>query len=257
MAYDYDSFMEDIFKLTTIDLTFYKQVQMKRRIDALINKSNLGGYEGYMAALKKDKKLLNEFVEYITINVSEFYRNPEQWDILTKKVIPGLIEKYGTNLNIWSAACSTGDEPYSLVMALSEFIPLDKIKINATDISDEVIGKAKVGLYSEKSIANVPKKYKDKYFIKNGPFYQISDDIKKCVNFKHHNLLKDNYLKGQHLIVCRNVLIYFTEEAKDGIFRKYYDSLVDGGVLFIGSTEQILKYKEMGYKRNDSFFYQK
>lgn len=257
MAYDYDSFMEDIFKLTTIDLTFYKQVQMKRRIDALINKSNLGGYEGYMAALKKDKKLLNEFVEYITINVSEFYRNPEQWDILTKKVIPGLIEKYGTNLNIWSAACSTGDEPYSLVMALSEFIPLDKIKINATDISDEVIGKAKVGLYSEKSIANVPKKYKDKYFIKNGPFYQISDDIKKCVEFRKHNLLKDKFFTDYNLIVCRNVLIYFTEEAKDETFSKFYDSLAKGGMLFIGSTEQIINYKQIGYIRKSNFFYEK
>ena len=257
MAYDYDSFMGDIFKLTKIDLTFYKQVQMKRRIDALISKSKVGGYEEYMNELKADKKLLNEFVEYITINVSEFYRNPEQWVILTEKVIPDLIKKFGTNLNIWSAACSTGDEPYSLVMALSQFMPLSKIKINATDISDEVIGKAKIGLYSEKSISNVPKAYKDKYFIKNGPVYQISDEIKKCVTFKHHNLLKDDYLKGQHLIVCRNVLIYFTEDAKDGIFRKYYDSLANGGILFIGSTEQILKYKDMGYTRYDSFFYQK
>lgn len=257
MAYDYDSFMGDIFKLTSIDLTFYKQIQMKRRIDALITKSKVGGYEEYMSCLKSDKKLLNEFVEYITINVSEFYRNPEQWQILTTRVFPELIEKFGKDLKIWSAACSTGDEPYSLVMALSEFVPLNRIRINATDISDEVISKAKIGLYSEKSIANVPKAYRDKYFVKNGPVYQISDEIKKCVTFRHHNLLKDDYLKSQHLIVCRNVLIYFTEDAKDEIFRKYYDSLAAGGILFIGSTEQILKYKDIGYSRYDSFFYQR
>jgi len=257
MAYEYEAFMADIYKLTQIDLTFYKQVQMKRRIDALINKSKIGGYEQYMAALKADKKLLNEFVEYITINVSEFYRNPDQWKILTERVFPELISKFGSNLKIWSAACSTGDEPYSLVMALSEFVPLNKIKIQASDISDEVISKAKIGLYSEKSIANVPKKYKDKYFIKNGPVYQISDEIKNCVSFRHHNLLKDDYLKEQHLIVCRNVLIYFTEEAKDEIFGKYYKSLAEGGILFIGSTEQILRYKEIGYSRYDSFFYKK
>ena len=257
MAYDYDAFMKDIFKLTGIDLTFYKQNQMKRRIDALISKSNYKNYEEYYAVIKTDKKQLAEFVEYITINVSEFYRNPEQWEILTKRVFPELIKKYGTNLNIWSAACSTGDEPYSLVMALSEFVPLNKIKITATDISDEVVGKAKIGLYSDKSIVNVPDKYKKEYFIQNGPVYQISDKIKNCVTFKHHNLLKDDFLKNQHLIVCRNVLIYFTEDAKDEIFRKYYNSLTEGGILFIGSTEQILRYKDIGYKRYDSFFYQK
>ena len=97
----------------------------------------------------------------------------------------------------------------------------------------------------------------EEFFTKNGNFYQISDNVKKCVTFKQHNLLKDPYPTGMHLIVCRNVLIYFTEEAKDEIFEKYYRSLADKGVLFIGSTEQILKYKEIGYKRMDSFFYRK
>ncbi|MCR5399255.1 MAG: protein-glutamate O-methyltransferase CheR [Lachnospiraceae bacterium] len=256
-AYDYEAFMQDIFKLTKIDLTFYKQAQMKRRIDTLITKSPHKDYQAFVGALKTDKKALDEFVEYITINVSEFYRNPEQWEILTKRVFPMLIEQFGTNLNIWSAACSTGDEPYSLVMALSEFVPLNKIRITATDISDEVVAKAKIGLYGEKSIANVPDKYKREYFVQNGPAYQISDKIKNCVTFKKHNLLKDEFFKKQHLIVCRNVLIYFTEEAKDEIFAKYYDSLADGGVLFIGSTEQIMRYKDIGYKRLDSFYYQR
>lgn len=255
--YDYEAFMKDIFKLTKIDLTFYKQAQMQRRIDTHISKSPYKDYQEYAGALAKDKKMLDEFVEYITINVSEFYRNPEQWEILTKRVFPDLIKKFGSNLNIWSAACSTGDEPYSLAMALSEFVPLNKIRITATDISDEVVAKAKIGLYGEKSVANVPANYKKEYFTQNGPAYQISDKIKNCITFKKHNLLKDEFPKNQHLIVCRNVLIYFTEEAKDEIFTKYYQSLADGGVLFIGSTEQIMKYKDIGYKRLDSFFYQR
>lgn len=255
--YDYEAFMQDILRLTKIDLTFYKQTQMKRRIDTHISKSPYKDYEEYVGELKKNKKALDEFVEYITINVSEFYRNPDQWEILTKRIFPMLIEKFGTNLNIWSAACSTGDEPYSLAMALSEFVPLNKIKITATDISDEVVAKAKIGLYGEKSVANVPAKYKKEYFTQNGPAYQISDKIKNCITFKKHNLLKDDFFKNQHLIVCRNVLIYFTEEAKDEIFSKYYQSLAPGGVLFIGSTEQIMKYKDIGYNRLDSFFYQR
>ena len=257
MVYDYEYFIKEVEKLTQIDLSAYKQNQMKRRIDALITKHKIDGYEPYVRVLKTDKVKYDEFVDYITINVSEFYRNPEQWKFLSEKVFPELVKDFGQTLKIWSAACSTGDEPYSLVMALSDFVPLNRIQIMATDINDQVIEKAKIGLYSEKSIASVPEDKKKEFFTKNGNFYQISDKIKKCVTFKQHNLLKDPYPTGMHLIVCRNVLIYFTEEAKDEIFEKYYRSLADNGVLFIGSTEQILKYKEIGYKRMDSFFYRK
>ena len=257
MAYDYEYFIKEVEKLTQIDLSAYKQNQMKRRNDALITKHKIDGYESYIRTLKTDKDKFEEFVDYITINVSEFYRNPEQWKYLKEKVFPGLIKDFGQTLKIWSAACSTGDEPYSLVMALSDFVPLNRIQIMATDINWQVIEKAKIGLYSEKSIASVPEDKKKKFFTQNGKFYQISDEVKKCVTFKEHNLLKDPYPKDMHLIVCRNVLIYFTEEAKDEVFQKYYNSLANNGVLFIGSTEQILRYKEMGYKRMDSFFYQK
>ncbi|MBR5789666.1 MAG: protein-glutamate O-methyltransferase CheR, partial [Lachnospiraceae bacterium] len=168
---------------------------------------------------------------------------------------PNLINKFGKNLKIWSAACSTGDEPYSLVMALSRHLPLENIKIFATDIDKQVIAKAKVGLYSAKSIDNVPADLKKKFFTEIGGSYQISESIKQRVEFKEHNLLKDPYPTGCHLIVCRNVLIYFTEEAKEDIYRKFNDSLVTEGTLFIGSTEQIINYRELGYERSKSFFF--
>ncbi len=257
MAYDYEYFKKEIMTLTTIDLNCYKEKQMKRRIDTLIAKHKIEGYDKYVQALRTDKVMFEEFVNYITINVSEFYRNPDQWKILDEEVIPELITKFGKNLKIWSAACSTGDEPYSLVMALSRHIPLNQIKIFATDLDKQVIAKAKVGLYNEKSIASVPEDFKKKYFTKVGPSYKIADEIKERVEFKEHNLLKDSYPTDYHLIVCRNVLIYFTEEAKDEIFRKYCNSLAKGGMLFIGSTEQIMNYKEVGFDRKNSFFYVK
>lgn len=257
MAYDYEYFKKEIYALTSIDLSSYKENQMKRRIDTLITKRKIDGYEKYVQGLKTDKQLFEEFVNYITINVSEFYRNPEQWKQLDEIIIPDLIQKFGKNLKIWSAACSTGDEPYSLVMALSRHLPLSNIKIYATDLDKQVIEKAKVGLYSEKSLASVPEDLKKKYFVKVGPSYKISDEIKARVQFKEHNLLKNDYLNDYHLIVCRNVLIYFTEEAKDDVFKKFYKSLAKGGILFIGSTEQIMNYKDIGYERMKSFFYQK
>lgn len=257
MIYDYEYFKKQVLTLTTIDLNSYKEKQMKRRIDTLIAKNKIVGYDKYVQAIQTDKKLFEEFVNYITINVSEFYRNLDQWKILDESIIPDLMKKFGRNLKIWSAACSTGDEPYSLVMALSRHIPLNQIKIIATDLDKQVIAKAKVGLYSEKSIVSVPADLRDKYFTKVGPSYKIADEIKARVEFREHNLLKDTYPTDCHLIVCRNVLIYFTEEAKDEVFRKFYKSIANGGYLFIGSTEQIMNYREIGFDRNGSFFYVK
>lgn len=256
-VYDYEYFKDAVFGLTKIDLNAYKEKQMKRRIDTLIAKNGVVGYEKYVQLLKTDKDKFDEFVNYLTINVSEFYRNPEQWKVLNNEIFPYLIDKFGKNLKIWSAACSTGDEPYSLVMALSKHLPLSQIKIIATDIDKQVIAKAKVGLYNEKSIAAVPPEFKTKYFTKIGPSYQISDEIKSRVEFREHNLLKDTYERNCDLIVCRNVLIYFTEEAKEEIFKKFHDSLKSGGCLFIGSTEQIINYKDLDYKRRNSFFYER
>lgn len=257
MNYDYEYFKKAIFEMTKVDLNAYKEKQMKRRIDTLISKNGIADYNEYVQTLKSDKERFEEFVNYITINVSEFYRNPDQWKLLDQEIVPELLRKYGRNLKIWSAACSTGDEPYSLVMALSRHLPLSQIRIQATDIDKQVIQKAKVGLYSEKSIVSVPKDLKDKYFTKVGPSYQISDEIKKRVEFKEHNLLRDPYPTGYHLIVCRNVLIYFTEEAKCDVYRKFQKALAPGGILFIGSTEQIINHKEIGYTRKNSFYYEK
>lgn len=257
MIYDYEYFKKAVYDLTTIDLNAYKEKQMKRRIDTLIGKNGITGYDKYVQVLKTDKAMFDEFVNYLTINVSEFYRNTDQWQLLDKEIFPELIERFGKNLKIWSAACSTGDEPYSLVMALSRHLPLNQIKIFATDIDKQVIAKAKVGLYNEKSIAGVPDDLKKKYFTKIGPSFQIAQEIKDRVEFKEHNLLKDAYPSDCNLIVCRNVLIYFTEEAKEEIYRKFEKALKPGGLLFIGSTEQIINYKEIGYERKNSFFYLK
>ena len=257
MVYDYEYLKKEVMKLASIDLNAYKEKQMKRRIDTLIGKHKIEGYDKYVQGLKTDKDLFDEFVNYITINVSEFYRNPEQWKLLDEQVIPELISKFGKSLKIWSAACSTGDEPYSLVMALSRHLPLSNIKIYATDLDKQVIAKAKLGLYADKSIVSVPADLKKKYFTQVGPSYKISKEIMDRVEFKEHNLLKDSYPTNYHMIVCRNVLIYFTDEAKEEVFKKFCRSLARGGVLFIGSTEQIINYKEIGYERKNSFFYQK
>ncbi|MDD6058687.1 MAG: protein-glutamate O-methyltransferase CheR [Clostridiales bacterium] len=254
---NYEKFKKDVYNLAKIDLNAYKEKQMRRRINTLITKSVAKSYDEYVALLKKDKEEFEKFINFLTINVSEFYRNPDQWKILDSEVFPELIKKFGKNIKIWSAACSTGDEPYSLVMALSKHMPLTNIKIIATDIDKQVLDTARMGIYNEKSIAAVPDEMKRKYFTKVGNSYKISDEIKRRVEFKEHDLLKDPYPQGCHMIVCRNVVIYFTEEAKTEIYEKFYKALAVGGILFIGSTEQIMNYKDLGYERRKSFFFEK
>ncbi len=257
MVKDYESFKEAVFKLSTIDLNAYKERQMKRRLDSLIRKNGFKDYDEYVHALKTDKVVYEEFVSYMTINVSEFFRNTTQWDVLEKTIFPYLFDKFGQGVTIWSAACSTGDEPYSLAMVLSKFMPLNRIKIIATDIDQQILAKAKVGLYNEKSVAGVPKEFKDKYFQKVGQSYKVKDEIKNCIQFKQHNLLKDAYPTNVDLIVCRNVLIYFTEEAKDEIYKKFNKSLKNGGILFVGSTEQIIQSQRYKFVSDYTFFYKK
>lgn len=255
---DYEAFKEKILSLTKIDLNCYKERQMRRRIDSLINKAQIKSYDDYVEALKTDKALLEEFVAYLTINVSEFYRNPEQWRLLEEKILPHIFQSFGKNIKVWSAACSTGDEPYTLVMVLAKYIPMNQIQIIATDIDKQVLEKAQLGIYDEKSLRGLPEEFKKKYFNKIGEkSYQITEEVKKCVKFSRHNLLKDAYPDKCDLIVCRNVMIYFTEEAKQVMYHKFNDALKKDGILFVGSTEQIISPNTYNFTAFQSFFYKK
>lgn len=255
---DYEIFKTKVFQLTKIDLNCYKERQMKRRIDSLIAKAKITSYDAYVEALKTDKELLEAFVAYLTINVSEFYRNPEQWRLLENKVFPYLFDKFGKTIKIWSAACSTGDEPYTLAMVLGKFMPLDRVQIIATDIDKQVLEKAQLGIYDEKSLKGLPPEFRTKYFTQiNEKHFQIKDEVKRCVKFSQHNLLKDPYPDNCNLIVCRNVMIYFTEEAKQDLYRKFNQALKRDGILFVGSTEQIISPQIYQFTTYESFFYQK
>ncbi|MBO5087038.1 MAG: protein-glutamate O-methyltransferase CheR [Lachnospiraceae bacterium] len=257
MAYDYESFKQDVYKLTNINLTMYKERQMKRRIESLMNRKGYTTFDAYFQAMKKDDALLRSFVSYLTINVSEFYRNPKQWEVFEQQMIPYLKSQFGNKINIWSAACSTGDEPYTIAMLLSKYFPLNQIKVLATDIDEDVLAIAQEGYYQARSLERLPKDMLNKHFIKKDAGYQIKDDIKNCVEFRKHNLLEDKYPASMHMIVCRNVVIYFTDEAKDGVYAKFHKTLEKNGMLFIGSTEQIIHAKEIGFESTNSFFYKK
>lgn len=256
MIDDYEIFIKKINNIHDIDLSLYKETQMKRRITTLRNKRGFDNFLAYFDELHRDDELLKEFIDRLTINVSEFYRNAKRWEILRTLVIPKLIEK-SSRLTIWSAACSTGEEPYSLAILFNEYFPHVNVEILATDIDDGALKKAKEGLYAEQYLKELPVGFKEKYFTKVGDKFKVNPDLRKNIIFKKHNLLADKYTENHDLIVCRNVLIYFTDPAKELIYRGFSDSLRNDGVLFVGSTEQIFSPDKYGFKLLDTFFYQK
>ena len=254
---DWAEFKRKLKSKTDIDLDLYKEPQMKRRIGNLVTRSSAKSFVEYFDTVAKDKDDFAEFIEYLTINVSEFYRTPDKFAKLETDVIPDLLKR-SPKLNIWSAGCSIGAEPYSLSMIMKEMTPGKRHRILATDLDIEILAKAKKGVYMENEIKSLSPERRQKYFDKlPDDKYAVKEDIKSCIEFKRHNLLKDPFEKDFDLILCRNVVIYFTEEAKDQLYTRFFAALKPGGILFVGATEAILNFRKMGYTSYQPFFYQR
>jgi len=238
-----------------IDLSAYKSNQLHRRILTLMSRVGANTVEEYINMLKTSSEQRQKFLDYITINVTEFYRNPEifgEFDNFIKGEL-----NYNRPLKIWSAACSIGAEPYSIGMILKELSPSVKHKIIATDIDNTILNRAREGIYTSTDIKNVPSYKLNKYFDKKDDKYHIKNEIKDMVTFKKHDLILDNYESNFDIIVCRNVVIYFTNEIKEKIYEKFSNSLNKGGLFFIGATESIYNYKKYGFEKLSTFIYKK
>jgi chemotaxis protein methyltransferase CheR len=251
---DYEKFICNIKSFTNIDLSQYKEAQMKRRLTSLRDKKGFENFDTFFQAMKKDSIFLEEFLDKMTINVTEFNRDPKRWGILETKIIPLLLEGK-KEIKAWSAACSTGEEPYTLAMLLQRLGI--RHKILATDLDEKALSSARSGHYIERSLKEISPNLKARYFVQSGLDYKIHDSLKQHITFQKHNLLYDSYGSGWDLIVCRNVMIYFTDEAKKQIYQKFADSLRPGGILFVGSTEQIFNPNSYGLESVDTFFYRK
>ncbi len=254
---DWAGFKQKLKAKTEIDLDLYKEPQMKRRIGNLVTRAGMDSFCGYFDDAAKDKDSFAAFIEYLTINVSEFFRTPEKFGKLETDVIPDLLKR-SPKLNIWSAGCSIGAEPYSLAIIMKEMTPNTRHRILASDLDIEILAKAKRGEYNEGEIKSMSKDRLAKYFNKiDGDKYAVKSEIKSCIEFKRHNLLKDKFESGFDLILCRNVVIYFTEEAKDQLYANFFQALKPGGILFVGATEAILNFRKLGYTSFQPFFYQR
>jgi len=254
--HDFSQFVERLKQFSSIDLSAYKEPQMKRRLTTLRMKRGFASFAAYWEALTRDNQLYEEFLDRMTINVSEFWRNRNRWETLRDTLLPALL-KESPRLKCWSAACSTGEEPYTLAMILDERRALDRASILATDIDKNALKKARDGIYSERSVREVPRACLDVYFRKENQMYAVSDALKPFIRFRRQNLLEDRFDSGFDLIICRNVMIYFTEAAKRKLYHKFAGALRTGGILFVGSTEQIFSPGRYGLESAETFFYRK
>jgi len=252
---DLTYFQQWVLKEYNIDLSAYKSNQLHRRILSLMSRVGVSSVDEYIKLLKSEPLQKQKFLDFFTINVTEFFRNPEIFQELAKKIKSELT--YSGGLKIWSAACSVGSEPYSLAMIMDDLCSIAKHKIVATDIDNTILLKAKNGEYVYSEVKNVSKAFLDKYFVVNGDKYCINSQIKKIVEFKKHDLILDKYESNFDLIVCRNVVIYFNVDIKNKIYKKFSESLKKGGLLFVGATESIYNYKEYGFEKASTFIYKK
>lgn len=253
---DYPTFKKLASELTGIDLSSYKSQQMDRRINALKQFWNIETYDDFLTLLKTNPQKYKEFVNRLTINVSEFFRNPERFADLHLKVLPELLQR-NSIVRIWSAGCSDGSEPYSVAIIAKELQAENRVKILATDVDKEIINKAIRGVYNPGDLKNLPQELINKYFDLENNQYYLKDSIKKMVIFKYHNLLLDPFETNFDLIICRNVVIYFTEEAKNKLYQKFINSLKLGGYFMVGGTEPLLFYHQLGLENPLTSFYRK
>ncbi len=252
---DYATFKKMAAELTQIDLGSYKSQQMDRRINSLMGLWNLKSYDEFIEVLRNNPQRYNEFVKKLTINVSEFFRNAERFQELWRNVLPELLKK--PQIRIWSAGCSDGAEPYSIAIILYELQAQHRAKIIASDVDRVILEKARDAAYAYNEVKSVPPDLLPRYFDMRGGLYILKDPPKNLVEFRAQNLLLDDFEGDFDLIVCRNVVIYFTEEAKGELYQKFMKALNPGGYLMVGGTEPILTYRQMGFENSFTSFYRK
>ena len=255
-----------LLSATGFDIGNYKPGQMLRLLSTIMARAGVETFQEYLALLKKEPQRVEDFKHFITINVSEFFRDKSLFDYLDQSIFPLLIEKF-KSLKIWSAGCASGEEPYSVSILLEERLrqKFFDYEILATDIDEEALEKGKIGVFPAKALKNVSPVLKESYFdVIEAPRreqgqseFKVQEKLKKRITFQKQDLLLPLETQKFHLVLCRNVVIYFTETAKNQMYSNLAQTLLPGGVLFTGATENLLNYRDFGFEKLETYFYRK
>jgi len=254
---EYQFLKKKLLNMTGIDLEHYKSQQMRRRLSAFIENSSTKDVVNYCRTIEQDESGLRKLCDFLTINVTEFFRDTWAFKELQNTILPRLMEN-GGHLNIWSAGCSNGAEAYTIAMLIMDSSKKVNFRIMGTDMDEMSLAKARAGgPFREDMLKNMPKHLVVKYFTAQNGEYWVQKEVQDKAVFKKHNLLADPFEKGFDLIVCRNVTIYFTEDAKEKLNQRFFDSLKDNGILFVGATEFMVNAIKIGYSKLGTCFYLK
>jgi chemotaxis protein methyltransferase CheR len=252
---EFDLFRRFIYDKSGISLHDGKKELVRTRLGSRLRKMGLTTYKQYFEFVQADKteeELVN-LLDAISTNLTSFFREINHFHFLEKRVLPEMIvRKEGERereIRVWSAGCSSGEEPYSIAFTLKSRLPdfsRYDVKILATDLSTQALGKAARGSYTGDQVKTVPPDMRGKYLIKGagderGPRFTVTGDIKKMIQFKRFNLMTPRFpfKRKFDFIFCRNVMIYFDKPTQEGLVNKYYDVLAPGGYLLIGHSESL------------------
>jgi len=238
----------EITESTGFNCEQYKEAHFRRRVNVRVRGTSSENYQQYLRLLKRNSEEREHLINALTINVSEFFRNPETFDVIEKEVIPFMIKSRSDSLiksiRIWSAGCATGEEVYSLAILLHRVLGRDfnkyRISIIGTDIDTLSLEKARKGIYLENVLKNVDVSTKETYFVKQSDTYQISNQLRGMVRFKRQDMISESCTDRFDLIICRNVMIYFKKEIQEQLQVNFHKALNKGGFFVIGKAETLL-----------------
>ena len=237
--------LDKIYEDRGLDFRHYHREILKRRVALRMRANDVNSFSDYLMLLIKTPQEYDKLFAVLCINVSEFFRDPDVWDKL-KDIFKSVFEAKSRNndktLTIWSAACASGEEPYSIALLLKDNFQAElkgfTVTINATDLDPKALRAAHNAEYAKTAVKNVPEKLLNLYFTASDKeMYKLNDEIKKMITFRSLDLISSDFIKDTDIVLCRNVFIYFTRSLQDQLLMKFYKSLRVGGYLILGKTE--------------------
>jgi chemotaxis protein methyltransferase CheR len=241
---DFELYSKLIYDASGIHFSTTNRSILESRLKERLREKKLDGLKAYYQLLLADKEELKTLLDSVTTNLTRFFRNQAHFDAIEHFVVPELVKLKGSGgdrkVKVWSAGCSTGEEPYTIAMLLKDILPAGwTCEVVASDISLKSLMVGKEGFYPDARIVGIPENYLGKYFEKKPGGYQIKDEVRKLVRFDYHNLKNDSGLRNLDIVFCRNVLIYFDEAAQKASVERFYEAMSSKSFLFIGHSESL------------------
>ncbi|MBT3276159.1 MAG: protein-glutamate O-methyltransferase CheR [Spirochaetales bacterium] len=245
---EFEQFRNLIYDQSGIHFSDTNRAILESRLRERLKVADMLKVSDYYSLIRRDEGEMKTLLDSVTTNLTRFFRNTAHFKAFEHFVIPEIVKKKNASksktIRIWSAGCSTGEEPYSIAILLKEILPPGfKAEIIGSDLSLKSLMAAKEGYYPSSRLNDVPEKYLDRYFVPAADGYRVNDDVKAMIRYDYHNLKFDSGSRNLDVVFCRNVIIYFDEAAQKAVIQKFWDSLDHDSYLFIGHSESLFGMK--------------